>query len=90
MDTTIQSFCFQKSFLKAYQTNLLFFMQNLDISFCPEVYHDIGYQMLVVSQLVSFQMIFLTQNPLVSGWTNERDQCSLSVCFENRIDIDKV
>ena len=56
----------------------------------PEVYHDIGYQMLFISQLVSFQMIFLTQNPLVSGWTNERDQCSLSVCFENQIDIHKV
>ena len=35
-------------------------------------------------------LIFLTQNPLVYGWTNEQDKCLLSVCFENQIDIHKV
>ena len=46
--------------------------------------------MLFVSQLVSFRLIFLTQNPLVSGWTNEQDNCLVSVCFKNQIDIHKL
>ena len=51
---------------------------------------DLGYQMLFVSQLISFQLILLTQNPSVSHWTNEQDKCLLSVCFENQINIHKV
>ena len=43
-----------------------------------------------VSQLVSFWLIFLTQNPLVSGCTNGQDKCLLSVYFENQIDTRKV
>ena len=46
--------------------------------------------MLFPSQLVSVRLIFLIQNPLVSGWTNEQGKCLLSVCFENQIDIRKV
>ena len=46
--------------------------------------------MLFVSQLISFQLIFLTQNPAVSHWTNEQDKCLPSVCFENQINIHKV
>ena len=48
-------------------------MYNLNISFYLEVYHDLGYQMVFVSQLLSFRLIFLTQNPLVSDWTNGQD-----------------
>ena len=43
-----------------------------------------------VSQLVSFWLIFQTQNPLVSGCTNGQDKCLLSVYFENQIDTRKV
>ena len=43
--------------------------------------------MLFVSQLVSFRLIFLTQNLLVFGWTNEQGKYLLSFCFENQIDI---
>ena len=46
--------------------------------------------MLFVSQLVSLWLIFLTQNPLVSAWTNEQGKCLLSVSFENHTDIPKV
>ena len=46
--------------------------------------------MLFVSQSISFRLIFLTQNPLVSLWTNEQVKCLLSVYFENQIDIHKV
>ena len=46
--------------------------------------------MLFVSQLVSFRLISLTQNPLVPGWTNKQEKYLLSVCFYNQIDIHKV
>ena len=72
------------------KTSLLFVMQNLNISSYPGVYHDLGHQMLFGSQLISFWLTFLTQNPVVSGWTNEKDNCLLSVYFENQIDIQNV
>ena len=43
--------------------------------------------MLFVSQLVSFRLIFLTQNLLVFGWTNEQGKYLLSFCLENQIHI---
>ena len=46
--------------------------------------------MLFGSQLISFWLTFLTQNPVVSGWTNEKDNCLLSVYFENQIDVQNV
>ena len=46
--------------------------------------------MLFVSQLVLVRLIFLTQNPLVSSWTNGQDKSLLSVCFDNQIVIHKV
>ena len=46
--------------------------------------------MLFGSQLISFWLTFLTQNSVVYGWTNEKDNCLLSVYFENQIDIQNV
>ena len=45
--------------------------------------------MLFINQLVSFPLILLIQNPLVSGWTNKQYKCLLNLCFKNQIDIHK-
>ena len=46
--------------------------------------------MLFLRQLVSFRLIFLTKNPLVSGWSNEQDICLLNVCVNKQIYIQEV
>ena len=46
--------------------------------------------MLFLRQLISFRLIFLTKNPLVSGWSNEQDICLLNVCVNKQIYIQEV